>query len=196
MADLESQASDDPESAEDVSGINEEEAEVIGQSGEGEPEKSESALDRRSFLAASTVAIGGIITAGISIPAVAYVIGPALGEADEQNWIRLGSVSKVELGEPTLFKAIVTRRSGWIVNEEEISFYVLTDNGRDFIALSSICTHLGCRVRWITDQGQYLCPCHNALFGKEGEVITGPPPRPLDRLEVKVEDDQLFVLGG
>ena len=37
---------------------------------------------------------------------------------------------------------------------------------------------------------------HNAVFGKDGEVVSGPPPRPLDRYDVKIENDQIFILGG
>lgn len=156
----------------------------------------EKQVSRRNFMAIATWAIGGIIGIALAIPGVAYIIGPALKRQEEGNWIRLGSTSKVELGTPTLFKVNVQRQTGWILNEEEISVYVLTDNGRDFVAMSNICTHLGCRVRWISDQGQFFCPCHNAIFNKDGSVNSGPPPRPLDRYQVKVEDDQLYVLGG
>ena len=123
-------------------------------------------------------------------------MGPALTERTEEEWIRLGSTSKVEQGTPTLFKVNVERQTGWIVDQRELSFYVLTEDGRNYVAMSNICTHLGCRVRWIEDQQQFFCPCHNAAFDKAGEVMTGPPPRPLDQYEVKVEEDQLFVLGG
>ena len=132
----------------------------------------------------------------MGVPAIAYVIGPAIKQTNSQEWIRLGSVSKVDLGTPTLFKVKIERKTGWIVNEEELSAYVLTENGRDFIAMSNICTHLGCRVRWIADQGQLFCPCHNGVFDKNGKVISGPPPRPLDRYEVKIENDQLWIQGG
>ncbi len=152
-------------------------------------------VSRRNFLGIATWAIGGLISAALAVPAIAYVLGPALQRQEAQNWIRLGSTAKVELGTPTLFKAKVERQTGWVVNEEELSIYLLTENGRDFVAMSSICTHLGCRVRWIADQEQFFCPCHNAGFDKRGNVVSGPPPRPLDRYEVKVEDDQLFVLG-
>jgi len=156
----------------------------------------EQPISRRKFLSFATWAIGGVIGVALGIPAIAYIFGPALKEEEAQTWIRVGSASKVELGEPTLFKVKIERKTGWVVNEEEISVYVLTDNGRDFVAMSSICTHLGCRVRWISDQEQFFCPCHNAAFDKSGSVLSGPPPRPLDRYEVKVEDDQLFILGG
>lgn len=144
----------------------------------------------------ATGAIGGFITAAIAFPAIAYILAPALKRDEAEEWIRLGSASKVELRTPTLFKATIERQTGWIVNETELTFYVLTDNGRDYVAMSNTCTHLGCRVRWIEDQQQFFCPCHNAAFDKEGEVLSGPPPRPLDRYTVKVEDDQLYVLGG
>ena len=153
-------------------------------------------IDRRDFMAKATAVIGGVIGAAFAIPAVAYVMGPALQDTTEEEWIRLGSTSKVALGSPTLFKVNVERQTGWIVDQRELSFYVLTEDGRNYVAMSNICTHLGCRVRWIDDQRQFFCPCHNAAFDKAGEVLSGPPPRALDRYEVKVEDDQLFILGG
>ncbi len=156
----------------------------------------EKGLSRRNFMAIATWAIGGLISAAMGIPAIAYIIGPAIRSEQIQNWIRLGPTSKLELGTPTLFKAKIERRTGWIVNEEELSVYVVTDDGRDYIAMTSICSHLGCRVRWIADQDQFFCPCHNAAFDKDGRVVSGPPPRPLDRFEVRVENDQIEILGG
>jgi Rieske Fe-S protein len=153
-------------------------------------------IDRRGFLGLVTWSIGGLIGAAMGIPAIAYILGPVLQRDKAQNWIRLGATSKIEIGTPTLFKAKIERKTGWIVSEEEIAAFVLTENGRDYIAMSNVCTHLGCRVRWIADQEQFLSPCHNGIFDKVGNVVSGPPPRPLDRYEVKVENGQLFVLGG
>lgn len=158
--------------------------------------EKEEQITRNNFISMVIWAIGGLISLGMGIPAIAYIIGPALSRNQVQEWIRLGPISKIELNIPTLFKFVIQRKTGWIVNEEEISVYVLTDNGRDFIAMSNICSHLGCRVRWISDQEIYFCPCHNGVFDKEGAVESGPPPGPLDRYELKVEDDQLFILGG
>jgi menaquinol-cytochrome c reductase iron-sulfur subunit len=159
-------------------------------------EEEKDQLSRRNFLAIATGAIGGLIGVVLAIPAVAYIVGPALQRRTAENWVRLGPTSKVELGTPTLFKTTVENQTGWITSEEEIAVYALTENGRDFIALSNVCTHLGCRVRWITEEGQYFCPCHNAIFDKLGLVVSGPPPRPLDHYETMVEDDQLYILLG
>jgi menaquinol-cytochrome c reductase iron-sulfur subunit len=156
----------------------------------------EAQLGRRRFLSVATFSIAGFIGVAMLVPAVAYIIGPALKRKSDQNLIKLGPASKVEPSTPTLFKVTVENQTGWISSEEELSFYVYTENGRDYIAMSNICTHLGCRVRWIDQEQQFFCPCHNGVFDKEGNVVSGPPPKPLDRYEVKVENDQLYLLGG
>ncbi|OGO27696.1 MAG: hypothetical protein A2W33_01870 [Chloroflexi bacterium RBG_16_52_11] len=150
-------------------------------------------INRRGFLSIATWSISGLISLMMGIPAIAFVLGPAFAKKKDPSWTRLGSINKLELGTPTLFKANLIREAGWLVEEEKIGVYVLTDNGRDFIAMSNICTHLGCRVRWIADKEIFLSPCHNGVFDREGKVISGPPPRPLDRYEVKVENDQLLI---
>ncbi len=152
-------------------------------------------LTRREFLEWVTKTNVTIIAVLYAIPAIAYIIGDSLRRRVE-NWIPLGPVSKVEFGTPTLFKARVTRTAGWVSSNDEFFIYVLTENGRDFIALSNICTHLGCRVRWIADREQFYCPCHVGIFDKEGNVISGPAPRPLDRYMVKVEREQISILIG
>jgi menaquinol-cytochrome c reductase iron-sulfur subunit len=152
-------------------------------------------MSRRTFMRLITSAIGVLISAGMAIPAIAYIIGPSLSKTKE-NWIRLGSIDKVEPGTPTLFKAKIKRQSGWITSDEEISAYVFTEDGRTYVAMSNICTHLGCRVRWVADQEQFFCPCHVGIFDKEGNVVAGPPPRPLDRYQVQVIGDDIEILAG
>ena len=150
---------------------------------------------RRKFMQTVIVALGGIITAGFAIPAVGYVVGPALQKKVE-TWFQMGIASKVPIGEPTLMKINVERKSGWIVDTTEYAYYVRTEDGQNYEAFSNVCTHLGCRVRWIADEEIFFCPCHNARYDKDGNVIDGPPPRPLDRAEVKIEDDQIYIKGG
>lgn len=152
-------------------------------------------MTRRDFMKAAIVGIGGLIGAAVGLPAIAYIVGPALKQTTEA-WIRLGSINKIELNNPTLFKTTVDTQTGWISTQEEISAYVLTENGNDFVAISNVCTHLGCRVRWIAEEGKYFCPCHNGVFAKDGTVVSGPPPRPLDRFETKAEGGILYIKRG
>lgn len=153
-------------------------------------------ISRRDFFKTTIAAASALIGSALGIPAIAYIVGPALQTEKSNEWLHLGSTSKIEIGVPTLFKTKLQMQTGWITNEEEITVYALTENGRDYIAMSNICTHLGCHVRWISDRGQFFCPCHNGIFNKQGEVVSGPPPRPLDRFPVKVEKDQLYIQGG
>ena len=152
-------------------------------------------LGRRNFMKVAIASIGGLIGAAIGLPAIPYIMGPAL-QKESDSWIQLGSVSKVELNIPTLFKKTMETQTGWINTEEEISVYVLTSNGQDYVVMSNVCTHLACRVRWIPEKDSFFCPCHNGVFSKDGNVVAGPPPRPLDRFESKVEDGVIFIKRG
>lgn len=149
-------------------------------------------LSRRDAMKMAVSVIGGLIGTALGIPAIAYIIGPAT-KSDQGDWIRVGSLSTIETGIPSLFKPRVTRQNGWIIDEEEVGVFVLTEDGRNYHALSNICTHLGCRVRWIAESKQFFSPCHNGVFDKHGYVVSGPPPRPLDEFETKIEDGNLYI---
>ncbi len=63
-------------------------------------------------------------------------------------------------------------------------------------AYSAICTHFACIVKWDSDLGQIVCPCHEGFFDpSDGRVLSGPPPSPLQSLAVQIIDGQIF-LGG
>ena len=71
---------------------------------------------------------------------------------------------------------------------------VLLRKGTDqFIALSAVCTHLGCIVQWKPDQNEFLCPCHGGRFSTDGAVLGGPPPKPLESIPVVVAGDLLRI---
>ena len=63
----------------------------------------------------------------------------------------------------------------------------------NFVALSAVCTHLGCVVAWQDQAKEFLCPCHGGRFSADGQVLGGPPPKPLENLVVELDGDQLKV---
>lgn len=72
---------------------------------------------------------------------------------------------------------------------------VLVNTDQGLKAISTDCTHLGCKSYWEPDNDRFFCPCHDGVFDVNGNVVSGPPPRPLDRYEVEVdENDNVFVL--
>jgi len=65
-----------------------------------------------------------------------------------------------------------------------------------YVAYSQKCTHLQCPVLWKKAEGKFLCPCHKGAFSVEsGEVLYGPPERPLNAIELAVKDEGIFFLG-
>jgi cytochrome b6-f complex iron-sulfur subunit len=64
---------------------------------------------------------------------------------------------------------------------------------RGFFAMSSVCTHLGCVVRYTPGAAALHCPCHGSEFDREGAVTGGPAPRPLVRFALTVEGGELVV---
>lgn len=71
---------------------------------------------------------------------------------------------------------------------------LLEKQGKEIRALSAVCTHLGCIVQWHPGVRQFICPCHHGIYDFNGNVVSGPPPRPLEKLEVKLKDDEVFVV--
>ena len=63
-------------------------------------------------------------------------------------------------------------------------------------AFSAICTHLQCTVQYKSDTSQIWCACHNGLYDLAGNVVSGPPPRPLERLVVNQRGDDIVVSRG
>jgi len=63
----------------------------------------------------------------------------------------------------------------------------------DLKAFSAVCTHLNCTVQYDGDASVIWCACHNGKFDLNGQVISGPPPRPLEAYQVNVRGDEVFV---
>ena len=60
-------------------------------------------------------------------------------------------------------------------------------------AFSAVCTHLECTVQYKGDTGQIWCACHNGMYDLAGNVVSGPPPRALERLTVNQRGDDIVV---
>ncbi|HEY65579.1 MAG TPA: Rieske 2Fe-2S domain-containing protein [Caldilineae bacterium] len=155
-------------------------------------------LSRREFVNSVLVFLGSLMGGVIGLPVIGYVISPALKRQRSDEWVSLGPLESYPLDEPTPFTFTRTKVYGWERTTNSYVVYVLRRVGEQVIAMSNVCTHLGCRVKWREDLQQFACPCHDGFFDIEGNVISGPPPRPLDRYETKIEDGILFIhfVGG
>jgi Rieske Fe-S protein len=149
-------------------------------------------VSRRDFVGVVTAFIGTFITAVIGLPAVGYLLSPALKIQKSEAKVALGPLEGYPDGVPTQFNFTRTKINGWEKTVNSYGVYVLRQ-GETAKVFSNICTHLSCRVTWKPDDNVYHCPCHDADFGIEGEIIRGPQPEPLNEYTIVIEDGNLFI---
>ena len=73
------------------------------------------------------------------------------------------------------------------------SAVLVKKKGGDLVALSAVCTHLGCIVQWEKGKQGFLCPCHAGHYTADGTVISGPPPKPLAKLPFTVANGAITI---
>jgi cytochrome b6-f complex iron-sulfur subunit len=67
------------------------------------------------------------------------------------------------------------------------------DDASSYVAFTAVCTHLGCTVQYREDLKEIWCACHNGLYDLNGNVLSGPPPRPLTEYSVAIKGKDIFV---
>lgn len=137
-------------------------------------------ISRREFLSYAWGAATAFFVAEVGGVMVVFAM-PRFKEGEFGGRFEVGRADRFDEGSVTLF------RKG--------RFFLVREGG-EFTAFYQVCTHLGCLVRWDEDDQVYTCPCHGAKFAKDGTLISGPPPRSLDRFAVEVVDGQVVVDTG
>lgn len=160
------------------------------------PEKGEwdeKALSRRGFLEVGVGVLAGCGLLLVGVPSARFLAGNSL-EPDTAEWVELGNVSDLPPGPVHRVNYSTRATDAWREVTKRGTVYVYSDDGGEtYVALDGTCTHLGCIVQWHSDEDRYACPCHAGYFTREGQVVSGPPPRPLRQLAVKVENGVLYA---
>jgi menaquinol-cytochrome c reductase iron-sulfur subunit len=140
-------------------------------------------VSRRDFIKVTTTIVGGAIGAALGVPALIYLLDPAFKAGAKEGWVPVGKVADMQIGVPYPFYFTRVQVNGWERTSTSHGGYVLlrSDAPNDILVLNSQCTHLACTVNWNAEAQAYICPCHDGKFSKQGAVLSGPPPRPLDR---------------
>lgn len=150
-------------------------------------------LSRRDFSKIVMTFLGSIMGAVIGLPIIGYIISPALKVQEVDDWVSLGALDGYPIGIPTLFSFTRSKINGWERTTSSFGVFVLRKSTSDLKVYSNVCTHLSCRVSWNEEESAYLCPCHDASFDIDGEIIYGPPPRPMDQYEFKIEEGNILI---
>ncbi len=153
-----------------------------------------SQLTRREFVKGVTVITGTLMGLILGIPSLDYIIAPGFKVKEAEAWVPVGPLDNYEVGVPKLFSFNRTEINGWEQTVLNYGAFVVRKSETEVLVLSNICTHLACRVTWHPDIQNYVSPCHNGHFDIYGNVISGPPPRPLDEFKSKIENDNLSIL--
>jgi Rieske Fe-S protein len=143
---------------------------------------AEEEITRREF-ARYLVAGAGVMAAGN----VGLAIWTQLRSINTGKPRAIVPLAKVAVGDTYLFRYPSSDDPAILVRLAE----------RDVVAFSQKCTHLGCVVYFESDPGRWHCPCHEGNFDtRTGAVISGPPTRPLGRIDLKIRDgDMIWALG-
>lgn len=167
------------------------------------------ATGRRGFLRWIIRAVNMFLTAILGVPIVANLADSRHRSAGQRDFRRVARLSEVlqkgKIASNTgkrIYEALVrdTRRDAWTVYPNEVlgRIWLVLDPKEKLnpahpdsalVAFTSICPHLGCAIGYQSQTEEFVCPCHAGVFDLAGQVLKGPPPRPMDRLQVRLVPD-------
>jgi len=137
-------------------------------------------MNRRTLLNAF---LGGSLLATIAAflyPVVRYILPPKQAEAVQKR-IAAAKVGDLAPNSAKIFKF-----------GSSPAILINTQDGK-LLSFSAVCTHLTCTVTYQAETGTMYCPCHNGRFDLAGNVISGPPPAPLESYKVEVAGEDIFI---
>ena len=188
-----------------------------------EPKREEPAADdgerfpRSRLLERATLGLGGLVAAGVALPAIGAAILPAFSHTKARA-IDLGPIGAFPEGQFVIATFLsdpqageISRRAAYVRNNGFLG------KSPSFTIMSSRCTHVGCptqpngpvfvqreefrrtnvgeiKVVPALPAGGFGCPCHGSEFDTEGNRTAGPAPRALDRYQFSIRNGRL-VLG-
>jgi cytochrome b6-f complex iron-sulfur subunit len=112
---------------------------------------------------------------------LAYLRAPEQEHRIADRTVRVGPLEDLRVGEATFVRHGTT------------PFFVVRVESERVIALSAVCTHVRCILGFDRERKAIVCPCHDGRFDLAGNVLSGPPPRPLLSYEVAVRAGDVYV---
>jgi cytochrome b6-f complex iron-sulfur subunit len=137
-------------------------------------------VSRRDFAKFLTLVSGGLMVGSGMVAGKAYLF-PKEEVAGEHF---VCDIKDIPLGGTKAF----------LIEGSKIPYILIHLEDGTFTAYEQKCTHLSCAVYYQPGTGEIICPCHAGKFNaKTGDVLEGPPPRPLPKLEVVVKEQLIYV---
>jgi Rieske Fe-S protein len=167
---------------------------------------------RSKFLEFSTLGLGGVIGGLVTAPAIGFMVAPAFlkqGQRDHD----IGPISDYPEGQYLIVTYMADQSQGEVSRRTAFVRYNGQVKGQpSFTIISNHCAHLGCPVQPngpLDDAGTkhnkdvtliptisiagFGCPCHGGQYDTEGNRVSGPPVRALDRYSFSIRNGRLFL---
>ena len=133
---------------------------------------------RRFFLNFSLTTILLALVSWFFYPIIKFLIPPSKTFIDP-------NILTIPIAQIPQGKSLITKFKGRPI--------IIVNRGNEINALSAVCTHLGCIVKWDPDKEELFCPCHMAKYDTNGNVKSGPAPKPLFTLKANLINEQIIV---
>jgi len=136
-------------------------------------------MKRRRFLKVILAFLGSITVFSFVFSILKFLTALPTRAADVQKLVI--RKSEVPLGEAT--NIIYQNAPAVLINRAD----------KGYIAFLRTCTHLGCLVEFSKIRQKLICPCHAGTYDLDGSVESGPPPKPLIAIPLKIEGDNIIL---
>jgi quinol---cytochrome c reductase iron-sulfur subunit, bacillus type len=155
-------------------------------------------MSRRDLFSKIGLVLNGLALGVLATPVVGYLLSPILrGERGQyKRWVSLGALDEFPEGQTrlaTFQNPISTSTDG---DTDHIPCWVRRVQSERFQVFAINCAHLGCPVRWFSQSGLFMCPCHGGVYYEDGSHASGPPPRGLFEYEYRVQNGRLLIEAG
>ena len=148
-----------------------------------QPQSGEN-MSRSTFVRVAAGGVGLCYAAAIGYPVYRYLESPIEKAENEKpvNEVTPPDARKLPAGAALMFK--FGSKPAMLIHHKDDKW----------VALFAVCKHLGCTVQYEPDKDRIYCACHGGVYNAyTGANVSGPPPKPLDRLDVKVTDDAVVI---
>ncbi len=149
-------------------------------------------FSRRMLLPAAVGIFGSAISMLVVLPTVLSALSPLRSRSRASRWRSAGRLEEFEVGRVQPAVVDIQRRD-WSRSLDSKTVFVYRRSLEEVVVYSRSCTDLSCPLVFDSGSECFFCPCHGAIFGKEGMPMKGPPSEPLFRYEARVRDGELEI---
>jgi len=147
---------------------------------------------RRRWLARMSTALGALAAIAVATPVGGFILSP-LWKRAPRIWRDVGAVNDFTVGSTVEVTFADSSPLPWAGVTARTAAWLRRMDATNFVAFAANCTHLGCPVRWLPQAQLFMCPCHGGVYDAAGRVTAGPPPRPLARYDVRVNNGRVEI---